>query len=139
MFEESRSFHALRAGSPATEGRGQHAGQSRHAGSVPLRRVETALKAIAWRDLTARLDAARELRDALRHEAQRNIADSGASFSDAAAQYFRTLEDGQPLINLAALEEPKGSAPILSGTESTRATGGDAGVLLDRDDARDDQ
>lgn len=135
MFEESRSFHPHRFGSASAGDRGR----PHTADPLPARRGETALKAIAWSDLTARLDAARELRDALRHESQRGIADAGASFSDAAAHYFRTLSEGEPVVNLAALGEPKGSAPILSEPAITSATGGLAGVIPGRDDARDDQ
>lgn len=131
MFEESRSFEARNGAKPGT---GRDLGQP-----APTRRGDTALKAIAWSDLTARLEAARDLRMALRHDARRNIEDAAASFGDAAAKYFRTLEGFQHLVNLAALEEHKGSAPILSGDESSSADGSHAGALLPRDDARDEQ
>jgi hypothetical protein len=132
MLEESRSFRVVRKGAATAQG----AGESRPA---LARRGEAALKAIAWSDLTARLEAARDLRLALRLDAQRSIADATASFSDAAAKYFRTLEGNQPLLNLGALDDHKGSAPILSGTKSSSANDRNAGMLFARDDAKDEQ
>lgn len=123
MFEESRSFEARnRAGRPA-----------------PVRRSEPALKAIAWSDLAARLAAARELREALRHDARGHIEDTAASFSDAAAKYFRELEVSPPDVNLTALGEHKGSAPIFPERKSDAAASNGANATLPRDDARDEQ
>ncbi len=119
--------------SPQPAARGQ--GEVRAAG---LRRGETALKAIEWCDLSARLEAARDLRLALRHETRRHIEDTAASFSDAAAQYFRTLEQSKQPVNLAALEEHKGSTPIVPKDGSdTAAQALHAGLA--RDDAKDEQ
>jgi hypothetical protein len=131
MFEESRSFEAQNRADPA-KGQGSVYG-------LPPRRGEVALKAIAWSELTARLNAARELRLALRHDARRNIEDAAASFSDAAAKYFRALEGSQQLVNLAALDDHKGSTPILPGHRSNSGCGDYAQTLLARDDARDEQ
>lgn len=136
MFEESRSFSPLARFGLAAPAAKAGARQN-EAGAA--RRGDTALKAIAWSDLTARLDAARDLRNALRQDAQRNIGDAAASFSDAAAQYFRALETDQHLINLAALDEDKGSGPIFSGNESTSAVGDNSAPLSSRDDAREEQ
>jgi hypothetical protein len=103
-----------------------------------LRRGETALKAIEWCDLSARLEAARDLRLALRNEARRHIEDTAASFSDAAAQYFRTLEQSKQPVNLAALEEHKGCTPIVPEDGSDTAMHAlQAGFA--RDDAKDEQ
>lgn len=136
MFEESRSFSPLaRNASAAPAGKADR--RQREAGQG--RRSDTALRAIAWSDLTARLDAARDLRIALRHDAQRNIGDAAASFSDAAAQYFRALEADQHLVNLAALDEDKVSCPIFSGDESTSDVGDNSAPLSPRDDAREEQ
>ncbi len=136
MFEESRSFSPLaRNASAAPAGKADH--RQREVGQG--RRSDAALRAIAWSDLTARLDAARDLRLALRHDAQRNIGDAAASFSDAAAQYFRALEADQHLVNLAALDENKDSSPIFSGDESTSDVGDNPAPLSPRDDARDEQ
>lgn len=137
MFEETRSFSPLaRSGLAAPAAK---AGARQQHEAVAARRGDTALKAIAWSDLTARLDAARDLRHALRQDARRNIGDAAASFSDAAAQYFRAIETDQHLINLAALDEDKGCGPIFSGNESTSAVGDNSAPLLPRDDAREEQ
>jgi hypothetical protein len=130
MFEESQSFRPLK---PASSDRGQEL-----AHPAQMRRGETALKAIAWSDLTARLEAARDLRQALRHEARRNIEDTAASFSDAAAQYFRKLEDSQRPVNLGALNEHKGSTPIVPG-QGGYAAGTTAVAHSGRDDAKEEQ
>lgn len=106
--------------------------------SVPFPRRETALKAIEWCDLAARLEAARDLRLALRQEARRHIEDTSASFSDAAAQYFRTLEQSKQPVNLAALGEHKGSAPIVPDDHSDAATR-PLRAGLARNDAKDEQ
>lgn len=103
-----------------------------------LRRGEVALKAIAWSDLTARLDAARDLRLALRDEARRTIEDTGASFSDAAAKYFRSLADGELSVNLGSLDHHKGCSTILP-DHSDRAKAIGLGAASVREDARDRQ
>jgi hypothetical protein len=130
MFEKSPSFQGVpAAASPA-------GGESARA--IGLRRGETALKAIEWCDLAARLEAARDLRLALRHEARRHIEDTAASFSDAAAQYFRTLEQSKQPVNPGSLAEHKGSGPMAGADESTTAP---RGLHADafRDDAKDEQ
>jgi hypothetical protein len=131
MFEESRSFRGLPP-QPAT-------GAEPMVHPVPVRRGETALKAIEWCDLSARLEAARDLRVALRHEARRHIEDTSASFSDAAAQYFRTLEDAKRPVNLPALDEYKGCAPIVPGRGNRTVVGASAAAVSARNDAKDEQ
>ena len=130
MFEESRSFRAAQAGSSERSDTLAH--------PAALRRGETALKAIAWSDLTARLEAARDLRQALRFEARRSIEDTVASFSDAAAQYFRKLEDCQRPVNPGALEMSKCSTPIVVAQQSGVAELS-ADALSSRDDAKEEQ
>jgi hypothetical protein len=130
MFEKSPSLDRA-ASAPA----GQSTGELP---ALPLRRGDTALKAIEWCDLAARLEAARDLRLALRHEARRHIEDTAASFSDAAAQYFRTLEQSKQPVNLGSLDDHKGSAPIVPDVEAGTATAAlPAG--FSRDDAKDEQ
>jgi len=130
MFEKSTSFKGVSPG-PASGSEGD----VRTAG---LRARETALKAIEWCDLSARLEAARDLRLALRHEARRHIEDTAASFSDAAAQYFRTLEQSKRPVNLAVLDEHKGYPSIVPGAEGSAATAAlRAGFV--GDDAKDEQ
>ncbi len=65
----------------------------------------TALRAIGWPELAARINAARDLREVL----QRDNATFIASFADAAAGYFGTLDEGKPDVNPDALCDRKSS------------------------------
>ena len=65
---------------------------------------------IAWSELTARLNAARDLRHMLQRDARLNIEASSATFADAAARYFRTRDECEPDVNPVVLEARKGSA-----------------------------
>ncbi|MEM7665472.1 MAG: hypothetical protein AAF250_06405 [Pseudomonadota bacterium] len=87
-----------------------------------------ALRAIEWNELTARLNAARDLRRVLRRDARINIEGTAASFGDAAATYFQSLEHGERPVNPVALEASKASPGITHETKGNAATG----------DARDD-
>lgn len=62
-----------------------------------------ALRALGWQELTARINAARELREVLRSD----CVLTSASFGDAAAGYFAASEDGKPTVNPDALEGRK--------------------------------
>jgi hypothetical protein len=62
-------------------------------------RAGDALRAVAWSELTARLNAARDLRLLLRSESQALIEPEAASFGDAAARCFALIEDHEPAIN----------------------------------------
>ena len=53
--------------------------------SRPARRAGDALRAVEWSEITARLNAARDLRLLLRSESQGRIEAVAASFGDAAA------------------------------------------------------
>lgn len=79
--------------------------------SAPGETVDGAgsLRMIEWSELTARLNAARDLRLVLRRDANKADADSTASFADAAARYFRTRDYNEPGVNPVALEQFKGS------------------------------
>lgn len=79
----------------------------------------TALKAIAWPELTARINAARDLRSVLR----RDSACMMASFTDAAAGYFCAEDDGKPPVNSDALEHGKPAECTTGGEESEAARG----------------
>jgi hypothetical protein len=112
--------------------------------SPPARRAGDALRAVEWSEITARLNAARDLRLLLRSESYGRIDVSAASFGDAAASYFAMIEDNEPAINLDALDGSK----ALDGNECARVTGchavasgGDAGRVVERSggDARDEQ
>lgn len=63
-----------------------------------------ALRAVGWSDLTARINAARDLREVLKQD----LIVGAASFSDAAAGYFVTSSDGKDAVNHDALEACKG-------------------------------
>jgi hypothetical protein len=71
-----------------------------------------ALRLIEWNELTARLNAARDLRLVLRRDSRGNIEAAGGSFADAAARYFRTREEEERDVNPVALEHCKGSPHI---------------------------
>jgi hypothetical protein len=134
MLDETRSFEALNTAIPR-----ESAGAA-WAATRGVRRIggETALRTIEWGELTARLGAARDLRLALRHDARRNIGDAAASFSDAAAKYFRALQDAEQPVNLAALGQHKSSGLIVL-TDGNRVATSIADAPLTRDDARDEQ
>lgn len=81
-------------------------GAERFATRQPRRNSE-ALRAMEWSELTARLNAARDLRLLLRTESQGPIEMVAASFGDAAASYFALLDDSEPPINPDALGQSK--------------------------------
>lgn len=87
-----------------------------------------ALRALDWSELTARLNAARELRQLLHRDAQQPIGSSSASFGDAAARYFRDQSESERPVNLDALEARKSLRSIVLDMERDVGTG----------DARDD-
>jgi hypothetical protein len=112
--------------------------------SRATRRAGEALRAVEWSEITARLNAARDLRLLLRSESQGQIDAVGASFGDAAASYFAMLDDREPAINLDGLDRSKGRNDnecarvairheAVSGGDADRATGAPGG------DARDKQ
>lgn len=79
-----------------------------------------ALRLIDWGELTARLNAARDLRRVLQRDAVLNIEANGSSFADVAASYFRTKDSfdhekdrGKPDVNPVALEHRKGSPGMI--------------------------
>ncbi|MEM9501124.1 MAG: hypothetical protein AAF941_04695 [Pseudomonadota bacterium] len=87
-----------------------------------------AVRAVEWNELTARLNAARDLRRVLRRDARINIEGTAASFGDAAATYFQSLEQGERPVNPVALEASKASPGITNEPQGDAETG----------DARDD-
>lgn len=95
MFERANLFaHAFRGGeigrSHTSNGRGQQA-----------------LRAIEWSEITARLNAARDLRELVRSEARMALDTTAASFGDAAASYFQALDQSERVVNPNALEDGK--------------------------------
>ncbi len=85
---------------------------------------EERLRIIDWSELTARLNAARDLRRVLKREARadaRNSKNGGSEgFADAAARYFLSkdtsredsIQKGERDVNPVALEQRKGSSAI---------------------------
>lgn len=73
-----------------------------------------------WGELTARLNAARDLRLLLRLENQAPIEAVAASFGDAAASYFALLDDDEPDVNPDALGQSKGLGARVSPSEANR-------------------
>ncbi|NVE95459.1 hypothetical protein [Altererythrobacter lutimaris] len=63
-----------------------------------------ALHAVGWNDLTARINAARDLRELLKQD----LVLGAASFTDAAAGYFVPGEESERSINHNALGASKG-------------------------------
>jgi hypothetical protein len=117
MFEKTNPM----TGSPATPAEGltseeraqlraavARGGEGERIAQRPARRAGDALRAVEWSELTARLNAARDLRILLRSESQPPIEAVGASFGDAAASYFALLDtDGQPGVNPDGLGQSK--------------------------------
>lgn len=82
-----------------------------NAAASPLRRGG-ALRALEWNEVTARLNAARDLRQLMRRDSRFNIEAGAASFGDAAASYFQSIEAHEPDVNLDGLGQGKASTGI---------------------------
>lgn len=78
-------------------------------------RLDGALRPLEWRELTARLNAARDFRQVLLSEAACGTRAASSSLADAAVRYFRTKDDEKPNVNPVALSESKGSPVIVDG------------------------
>ena len=125
MFEKAKPFNASH-GVPADGQRPEErarlhfgAGEERVAGR-PARRAGDALRAMEWSELTARLNAARDLRLLLRTESQAPIESAAASFGDAAASYFALLDDGQPAVNRDPLGQSKALDARIAADDANR-------------------
>ena len=92
-------------------------------------RAGDALRAIEWTELTARLNAARDLRRELRRDALLCAGSSGASFGDAAESFFKGVGYSERPVNPDALEGRKALSRNVFEREGNAATG----------DARDEQ
>ena len=106
MFEKAKPFNA-QSGVQS----GLRPGQERVA-SRPARRAGEALRALEWSELTARLNAARDLRLLLRTESHAPIEQTAASFGDAAASYFAMIDEHELPVNHDALDCSKASDGI---------------------------
>ena len=120
MFEKSESFTRALEGHESADERGDSVRDGVRTGD--------ALRAIEWSELTARLNAARDLRRELREEAVLCAGSSGASFGDAAASFFKSLGNGERPVNPENLEGCKASCCTPSEQPGAAARG----------DARDD-
>ena len=81
-----------------------------------------ALRAMEWGELTARLNAARDLRRVLRRDLRQNIDAAASSFGDAAATYFQSLGDHERPVNPLALEAPKACCGTINQLDGEAAT-----------------
>ena len=108
--------------------------------SRPARRAGEALRAVEWGEITARLNAARDLRLLLRTESQAPIEAVAASFGDAAASYFALLDDSEPGVNPDALGQSKALGAMVGRNDANRS-GAATGESPDADqgDAREMQ
>lgn len=115
MFEKPKSFQAPRVASGVTD--------ERFAGPT-ARRAGDALRAVEWSEITARLNAARDLRLLMRSESAAPIEAVAASFGDAAASYFALLDDGEsggePGVNRDALGQSKGLGAKIAQSNANR-------------------
>ena len=68
-----------------------------------------ALRALEWTEVTARLNAARDLRMLMQRDSRLNIQATASSFGDAAARYFQAIENDERVVNPDALEARKAS------------------------------
>jgi hypothetical protein len=128
MFEKAKPSYAPQGGIGAQERFAERG----------VRRAGDALRALEWSELTARLNAARDLRLLLRTESQGAIEAVAASFGDAAASYFALLDDSEPAVNRDALGQSKdmsakvGKEPAKRSGHTAEQTSG-----APRGDARD--
>ncbi|TAD82265.1 MAG: hypothetical protein EAY70_03745 [Sphingomonadales bacterium] len=144
MFEKAKPFQpradAPAGGRPAEEQaymrRAVTGAEEGRFAARSVRRAGDALRAVEWSEITARLNAARDLRLLLRTESQAPIEAATASFGDAAASYFALLDDGEPVLNHDALGQSKDRGAMVDADEANRpddasgfhsdAPGGDA-------------
>ena len=96
------------------------------------------LRMFDWSELTARLNAARDLRLLLRRESNRSIGASANDFADAAARYFRKKEEGQSNVNPVALEHFKCSPGMVQELEGPNEDSTKFRKVPKKSDARED-
>lgn len=148
MFEKAHlpvASHRAAISPPYAEGT-QHAlpGASRSDSARfearPMRRSGEALRAVEWSEITARLNAARDLRLLLRTESKAPIEAVAASFGDAAASYFALLDDDEHTVNLDALGQSKALGGMFDYHEANRSgTAADENPGAAHGDAREMQ
>lgn len=125
MFEDVSSFqNALKAETALSRAEIVPAGDVLgDATGGALGRAGDALRAIGWNELSARINAARDLRQEMRRDAAQGSMNV-ASFGDAAASYFAAIEEGERPVNPITLEGRKASA-VLTVSDETDAARGD--------------
>lgn len=132
MFEKAKSFNAqsgAQSGGRPSDGRFAN-GAARRAGD--------ALRSLEWSELTARLNAARDLRLLLRTESHAPIEPAAASFGDAAASYFALLDDSEPGVNCNGLGQSKAlDATTGSSTAARQGNANGENASAGRADARE--
>lgn len=79
------------------------------AGSAPQDAGAATLRAFDWNELTARLNAARDLRRVLRRDATGSIDGAASDFAGAAQRFLHPDDHSEPEINPVALEHCKSS------------------------------
>ena len=84
---------------------------------------EAALRVMDWSELTARLNAARDLRHVLRRDAVRSAAGVASEFADAAARFLHAESDNKRDVNPVALEHFKGSPGMVQDIERNHDEG----------------
>lgn len=122
MFEDNKPVSRARKGaqcedtraSDGVQPRSDRAGAGADIHGRRSQRGGDALRSIEWSELTARLNAARELRRELRDEAILCAGTSGARFGDAAGGLYSGLaagrqSDGERRVNRDDLESRKAS------------------------------
>jgi len=80
------------------------------------------LRAMEWNELTARLTAARDLRQILREDLGSRNGAKDLGFAEAAAQFFRASADDERCVNPNALEGRKASSGMEENLQGQRDT-----------------
>lgn len=131
MFEDVSSFqNALKAETALTSAEIVPAGDVLDGTTGDVSgRAGDALRAIGWNELSARINAARDLRQEMRRDAVQGSMNV-ASFGDAAASYFAAIEEGERPVNPITLEGRKASV-VSTALDETDAARGDREITND--------
>lgn len=81
---------------------------------------DSPLRAFDWSELSARLNAARDLRQLLREDAGAKMDAQDLEFAHAATQFFRTSSEDEHCVNPNALEASKTSPGTYKEVKSER-------------------
>lgn len=133
MFEKAKSIKASNTDYVSMRARFEIDSASDAASSENEPGEALPLCTIEWSALTARLKAARDLRQLLREDLGAGHGRHEQGFAGAAAQFFRTGEDDEPGVNLSALEGRKASSGMYQNVEG----GWDENILFADHDSAD--